>query len=64
MEDKILLEIPVRNGQVMTIECTPEFLHLVREQVGYDDDAAIRQFIHNAVNNAVNGCQQVSLPGV
>lgn len=63
MEETINIEIPVRNGHVMTVECTPEFLRRVREQIGFEDEAAIRQFIHNAVTNAIAGQLSGSHPG-
>jgi|LakMenEpi03Aug12_release.lakeMendotaPanAssembly.Ray.scaffolds.fasta_scaffold3565482_1 hypothetical protein len=64
MEENIILEIPVRGGHTMTVECSAEFLRRVKEQIGYDDEAAIRQFIHNAVTHAIDDRLKETLPGV
>ena len=47
------VEVMLPRGGVMTVECTPEFMDRVQSTMGYCDDAAIRQFIHDVVKHAL-----------
>lgn len=55
MEKTLKFEVMLRDGNVMSIECTQEFIDRVHEATGASDDAAVRQFIHSALNNALRG---------
>lgn len=62
MNDMLRIEVPVKDGS-MIVECTEEFLEIVRSRTGFTDEAAIRQFIHAAVVSAVQAKLQEQQDG-
>ena len=64
METTLKFEVTLRDGNVMSVECTPEFISRVHEATGASDDAAVRQFIHSALDNALRGWNRVTPPEI
>lgn len=48
------IEIVLPKGGVLEVTCSQEFLDIVEREIGANDNAAIRQFLHKSISSAID----------